>query len=217
LGGGLHARRANRYSALDRNGDGQLDRAELVARLAGPEGGRLLLTDLELDALVAAADRGPSGGGDGTVSRAEWRRLVLGQGGGGEGSGDEGSGDSNDDSGGGGSTHGSAFASHGALATPVTSSMFCAFAWRDLRCDLSAGDLELCFATLCASQGSGASVAAAKGPLATLGKVGGVAVDRAMATDFGRFHGFLGLLRAKVKREGKHRRKREKFERAMGR
>ena len=116
-------------------------------------------------------------------------------------------------------------ASRNLVVKPVASSMFCAFAMRDLRSDLSPEELELCFARVCVlnddsnnyghevsdkhggamdgmdsnSSNHDVSPATMKGSLATLGEIGSAAVDRAMEIDFGRFNHFLKLLRAKVK------------------
>jgi len=253
---------AHRYDALDYDGDQQLDKAELVSRLAKLESGSdsggtsngapsLVLSDPELDALIAAADlgsgwgaRGGGGGfgsGDGMVSRQEWRCLVQGRCNPSndkegnlddirrDGSGENGCSDlarsCDDDI----DAMNSREGQRNEVVKPVTSSMFRAFALRDLRCDLSSEELELCFARVCVlsdnssnsnvgygevrdgfgggeggtarskSSSTNVSPAAMKGSLATLGEKGSAAVDRAMEIDFGRYNQFLKLLRAKVK------------------
>lgn len=246
---------SNRYDALDYDGDQQLDKAELVSRLAklgsgsgGPSPNHrrnFVLSDPELDALIAAADLGNgqstwvgSGGGygrgDGMVSRREWRCLVQGQGSAHddedvslEGTRRDGSNESGGDHLTPSNNNDNVLASRNLVIKSVTSSMFRAFALRDLRSDLSPEELELCFARVCVfkddSNNSGhemsdnngggmdatgsnsnsskhvVSPATMKGSLLTLGEIGSAAVDRAMEIDFGRFNHFLKLLRTKVK------------------
>ena len=260
------AREKNRYDALDYDGDQQLDKAELVSRLAKLDSGsggssnggpspnhrhNFVLSDPELDALIAAADLGNgqstwvgSGGGygrsDGMVSRREWRCLVQGSAqdiedysldftrrDGSSESGGENLTPSNNNDNEDVERSSHILASRNLVIKPVTSSMFRAFALRDLRSDLSPEELELCFARVCVfnddSNNSGhemsdkheggmdamgsnsnssnhvVSPATMKGSLATLGLIGSAAVDQAMEIDFGRFNHFLKLLRAKVK------------------
>jgi hypothetical protein len=179
---------AHRYDALDYDGNQQLDKSELVSRLAklesvsdnGSSGGSslrhhhhsLVLSDPELDALIAAADLGSGrgtkdgggglGSGDGMISRGEWWRLVQGhcdlsnnnrdvnhedikRNGSNENGGDDLVPCDDEDN----IERSSHEVHHNKVVKPVTSSMFRAFALRDLRSDLSSEELDLCFARVC--------------------------------------------------------------------
>ena len=65
------------YDALDKDGDERLSKAELVNRLASQPDLQLVLSDLEVDALMLRID-GDIGNSDGLVSR-EWRALLNGE------------------------------------------------------------------------------------------------------------------------------------------